>query len=150
MLFWPAREPPPPLPDGVEAGLWTLHLPDHPAELAGYLSVQPDHAYDVTGLWWSRRWVRPRLVGDWYVDFWDFDTHRAWPDGSLSAGISDGFPFEAARFQDLARGTFLLHGVMFMVKRVDPTDSPNTYAAHFHFLDLAQWKRTRSARQASR
>ncbi|WP_144765926.1 hypothetical protein [Curtobacterium sp. 9128] len=144
MFFWPVKESAPPLPAGVEADLYTLHLPDHPTELAGYLSVQPDHAYDVEGPWWNRRWVRPRLVGDWYVDFWDFDTHRAWPDGSLSYGISDGFPFAAEGFQELARGRFLLHGVEFAVERVDPEDRPNEYGAHFYFLDRAQWKRIRS------
>ncbi len=86
------------------------------------------------------------LVGDWYVDFWDFDTHLAWPDGALSYGISDGFPFEADGFEELAGGTFLLHGVLFSVERVDPAESPNEYGTHFHFLDLAEWKRARSAR----
>ena len=89
----PHRAEAPSLPVGVEAGLYKLYLPDRPSELAGYLSVRPDHAYEVKGPWGNRRWVRPRLVGDWYVDFWDFDTLRAWPGGSLSFGISDGFPF---------------------------------------------------------
>ncbi|MGN7191310.1 hypothetical protein [Curtobacterium sp. MCBA15_004] len=145
MLFRPAEEPVPPLPVGVEPGLWTLHLPDHPCDLAGYLSVRPDHVFDEEGPWWNRRRVRPRLVGDWYVDFWDFDTYRAWPDGSLSCGISDGFPFDESGFEELASGVFLLHGVLFTVRRVDPTDQPNEYGAHFAFLDVEQWKRTRSA-----
>jgi hypothetical protein len=126
--------------------LYRLHRPDHPTELAGYLSVRPDHLYDETGPWWRRRWVRPRLVGDWYVDFWDFDTHLAWPDGSQSFGISDGFPFEAGGFEGLAGGTFSLHGVLFTVERVDPAERPNEYGTHFHFLDAAQWKRMRSGR----
>lgn len=146
VLFWPSKEPAPSLPTNVEAGLYKLHLPDAPSDLAGYLSVRPDHAYEVEGPWWNRRWVRPRLVGDWYVDFWDFDTHLAWPDGALSYGISDGFPFEADGFEELAGGTFLLHGVLFSVERVDPAESPNEYGTHFHFLDLAEWKRARSAR----
>lgn len=146
MLFWPAKELAPSIPVNIEAGLYKLHLPDAPSELAGYLSVRPDHAYEVKGPWWNQRWVRPRLVGDWYVDFWDFDTHLAWPDGALSYGISDGSPFEAKGFEELARGTFLLHGVLFTVERVDPTDRPNEYGTHFHFLDLPQWKRVRSRR----
>ncbi len=88
--------------------------------------------------------MRPRLVGEWFVDFWDFDTHLAWPDGALSYGISDGFPFEADGFAELAGGTFLLHAVLFTVERVDPEESPNEYGTHFHFLDLAQWKRVRA------
>lgn len=148
MLFWPAKEPVPSLPVGVEAGLYKLHLPDQRSELAGYLSVRPDHAYEVEGPWWNRRWARPRLVGDWYVDFWDFDTLRAWPDGSLSFGISDGFPFGANALDELASGTFSLHGVLFSVERVDPSESPNEYGAHFRFLDAARWKRSRSGRRS--
>lgn len=146
MLFWPVKEPALPLPAGIGPGLYKLYIPDQPHELAGYMSVQPDHAYESEGPWWNERLVRPRLVGDWYVDFWDFDTFRAWPDGSLSAGISDGLPFEVDGFEDLASGTFLLHGVLFAVERVDPAESPNEYGAHFHFLDSAEWKRSRGLR----
>lgn len=146
VLFWPTKEPVPSLPADVASCLYTLHLPGHPDELAGYLSVQPDPLYTEEGPWWNRRWVRPRLVGDWYVDFWDFDTARAWPDGSLSYGISDGFPFGTDGFEDLARGTFLLHGVRFAVERVDPAEQPNEYQAHFHFLDPTPWQRGRLRR----
>lgn len=143
MVFRPRKDAPPPLPTGIEAGLYLLHLPDHPGDLAGYLSVRPDHVYDVEGPWWNQRWVRPRLVGEWYVDFWDFDTLRAWPDGSLSYGLSDGMPFEADTFDELAAGTFLLHGVEFGVEKVDPAEWPNEFGAHFHFLDRAAWRRSR-------
>ena len=146
VLLRPSWEPPPPLPTGVEAGLYQLRLPGHPGDLPGYLSVRPDHAYDEEGPWWHRRWVRPRLVGDWYVDFWDFDTRRTWPDGSMSYGISDGMPFGAETFDELADGTFLLHGVLFDVERVDPTARPKEFGAHFHFLDEATWRRSRSHR----
>ena len=44
----------PPLPVGVEPGLWTLHLPDHPCDLAGYLSVRPDHAAQVCARFGAR------------------------------------------------------------------------------------------------
>lgn len=147
MLSWPAKESAPSTPVDLEAGLYELHLPDAPSGLAGYLSVRADHIYEVEGPWWNRRWVRPRLVGDWYVDFWDFDTHLAWPDGALSYGISDGFPFEADGFEELARGSFPLHGVLFTVERVDPTGRPNEFASHFHFLDRAEWRRARSRRR---
>lgn len=145
MLFWPVKELVPSLSADADPGLYKLRLPARPSELVGYLSVQPNHVYDAEGPWWNRRWVRPRLVGDWYVDFWDFDTYRVWPDGSLSHGISDGFPFEAGGFEELARGTFLLHGVVFVAERVDPAENPNDYGTHFHFLDTAIWKRNRSA-----
>ncbi|PCN48693.1 hypothetical protein Csp2054_06270 [Curtobacterium sp. 'Ferrero'] len=126
--------------------MYLLRLPDHPNDLAGYLSVRPDHTFVEEGPWWRRRRVRPSLVGEWHVDFWDFDTLRAWPDGSLSYGISDGMPFGAAGFEQLTSGTFLLHGILFDVERVDPAERPNEFGAHFHFLDRAEWRRSRSRR----
>ncbi len=102
---------------GIEAGLYLLYVPSHRSDLAGYLSVRPDHVNDVDGPWWNQQWVRPPLIGGWYADFWDFDTMRAWPDGSLSYGISDGLPIEADTFDEFAAGTFLLHGVVFDVDK---------------------------------
>lgn len=92
----------------------------------------------------DRRWVGPRPAYEWYVDFWDFSTLRAWPDGSPSYGISDGMLLGAATFDELAAGPFLLHGVELAAEQVDPRDRPNEFGTHFHFLDERVWRRSRN------
>ncbi|PNW07725.1 hypothetical protein C1632_15965 [Microbacterium testaceum] len=138
MLFRPSKEAPPPLPAGVEAGLYKLGLPERPRELVGYLSVRPFYAYEVDGPWWRKRLVRPTLIGDCHVDFVDLDVRRTWPDASHRNDIKEGPVFEAEGFDELDQGRFTLHGVAFSTVKVDPTDSPNEYRAHFRFVDVAR------------
>lgn len=131
MFFWPRKDPVPPLPAGIAPALYRLTAPGLPDELVGYLSVAPDHIYSVEGPWWNSRWVRPRLCGDWLVDYGDFDTYKVWPNGAAAYGQDDGFPLEAEELHALAHGVFLLRGIAFRADEVDARTRPGVWNRHY-------------------
>ena len=138
--FWSRYERLPPsamtLPEGAVPALYRLWEPGRTDELVGYLSVMPEHVYSGAGPWWNTRWMNPRLCLEWLVVYGKFDTYEIWPNGAASYGQDDGFPIEDPDdFADLARGRFLLRGVVFTAERVRPQIEPAAWREHYEFAE---------------
>jgi len=148
VLFWPRYEPIPAnaqiLPEGAFPALYRLRQPSRTDELVGFLSVIPDFIYSEAGPWWNPRWVNPRLGLDWVVMYGEFDTLKIWPDGAASYGQDDGFPIEdPADFAELARGEFLLRGILFTAENVNAQAEPAMWHEHYEFKEEMARRRYR-------
>lgn len=136
MPFKPRKDPVPPLDPRFERFRGALAEAFLEKEKVGYLSLNLEPYFTITGPWWRRRWADPVWCVDWLMIFLPEieDRRTTAGDAPYEDGIEVGDP---SAFDELLADSFQIRDHLYSLRWVDRSVHPQVWEVNYG-LDRAK------------